>query len=519
MTDGTAVLGLGDIGPAAALPVMEGKALLFKNFAAVDAFPICIDVGGRDTPVADRVQAIVETVQRIAPVFGGINLEDIAAPQCFEVEERLRSSLDIPVFHDDQHGTAVVALAALENALKLVDKKMGDLRVVIIGAGAAGVAIAQILANAGVGNIVGADRQGAIHLGRTNLNEAKRRFAEVTNPEQLKGSLSDVLPGADVFIGVSGPGLLVADDLRKMASSRSCSPWPTRSRRSGPRTAKGLVAVMATGRSDFPNQINNVLAFPGIFRGALDAGATTITEHMKVAAAEAIAASVPTARTASRQHRAVGVRHVGRNTSGRGGCRERRGRRRLPAPSLRRAVPGPPVAVTFDFWNTLIREDSGALDRRVDAWLGLLEGEGVALERERVGEAFAASWKTFQEHWKANRVYGAPDAVSEVLGHLGLDATRRVARSAGRGVDRPATGARPAADRQHRELPGAAEGGRRAHRDHLRCGSHPVPHAAPLPRWTRPASLLRSLVVLRRGRHVQAGSGDLPPRPRRLGHR
>jgi malate dehydrogenase (oxaloacetate-decarboxylating) len=293
VTDGTAVLGLGDIGPAAALPVMEGKALLFKNFAGVDGFPICVDAGDRDTPVAERVRAIVETVQRIAPVFGGINLEDIAAPQCFEVEERLRASLDIPVFHDDQHGTAVVALAALENALKIVGKKMIDIRVVIAGAGAAGVAIAQILANAGVGNIVGADRQGAIHLGRTNLNEAKRRFAEVTNPEQLKGSLPDVLPGADVFIGVSGPGLLVADDLRKMASQPIVFAMANPEPEIRPEVAKDLVAVMATGRSDYPNQINNVLAFPGIFRGALDAGATTITEHMKVAAAEAIAASVP----------------------------------------------------------------------------------------------------------------------------------------------------------------------------------------------------------------------------------
>ncbi|MCU1455442.1 MAG: NADP-dependent malic enzyme [Acidimicrobiales bacterium] len=293
VTDGTAVLGLGDIGPAASLPVMEGKALLFKNFAAVDAFPVCIDAGGPDTPLQDRIDAIVETVQRIAPVFGGINLEDIAAPACFEVEDRLRASLDIPVFHDDQHGTAVVTLAALENALKIVDKRMGDVRVVIAGAGAAGVAIAKILMNAGVSNVVACDRQGAIHRGRTDLNDVKRRFADITNPEQISGRLSDVLPGADVFIGVSGPNLISADDLRKMAVDPVVFAMANPDPEIRPEEAKGLVAVMATGRSDYPNQINNVLAFPGIFRGALDAGATQITEHMKVAAAEAIAAAVP----------------------------------------------------------------------------------------------------------------------------------------------------------------------------------------------------------------------------------
>ncbi|MCU1350936.1 MAG: NADP-dependent malic enzyme [Acidimicrobiales bacterium] len=293
VTDGTAVLGLGNIGPAAALPVMEGKALLFKNFAGVDAFPICIDTGGPDTPLQERIDAIVETVVRIAPVFGGINLEDIAAPACFEVEDRLRASLDIPIFHDDQHGTAVVTLAALENALKIVDKRMGDVRVVIAGAGAAGVAIAKILMNAGVANVIAADRQGAIHRGRTDLNEVKRRFAEITNPEQISGTLGDILPGADVFIGVSGPDLITPDDLRKMAVDPVVFAMANPDPEIRPEAAKGLVAVMATGRSDYPNQINNVLAFPGIFRGALDAGATTITEHMKVAAAEAIAAAVP----------------------------------------------------------------------------------------------------------------------------------------------------------------------------------------------------------------------------------
>ncbi len=292
VTDGTAVLGLGDIGPEAALPVMEGKALLFKNFAGVDGFPICIDAGPSGAPLEERVEAIVDTVVRIAPVFGGINLEDIAAPSCFEIEERLDALLDIPVFHDDQHGTAVVTLAALDNALKIVDKHMGDIRVVIAGAGAAGVAIAKILMNAGVTNIVATDRKGAIHRGRNDLNEVKRRFADITNPEQISGTLSEVMPGADVFIGVSAPDLITPDDLRKMATDPIVFAMSNPNPEIRPEAAEGLVAVMATGRSDYPNQINNVLAFPGIFRGALDAGATTITEHMKTAAAEAIANAV-----------------------------------------------------------------------------------------------------------------------------------------------------------------------------------------------------------------------------------
>jgi len=292
VTDGTAVLGLGNIGPAASLPVMEGKALLFKNFAGVDGFPICIDAGGPDTPLQDRVDAIVETVQRIAPVFGGINLEDIAAPACFEVEDRLRDLLDIPVFHDDQHGTAIVTLAALENSLKIVGKEMGDLRVVICGAGAAGVAIAKMLLSAGVTNIVAADTKGAIHKARTALPVVKQRFADITNPEQISGALKDILPGADVFIGVSAPDQIDADDLRKMATNPIVFAMSNPNPEIRPEIAKDLVAVMATGRSDYPNQINNVLAFPGIFRGALDAGATDITDHMKRAAATAIAESV-----------------------------------------------------------------------------------------------------------------------------------------------------------------------------------------------------------------------------------
>jgi malate dehydrogenase (oxaloacetate-decarboxylating) len=271
---------------------MEGKALLFKNFAGVDGFPICIDAGGPTTPIEERVDAIVETVRRIAPVFGGINLEDIAAPACFAVEERLRELLDIPVFHDDQHGTAVVTLAALNNSLKIVGKAMADLRVVIAGAGAAGVAIAKMLLAAGASNIVACDTKGAIHKGRTDLNSVKQRFADITNPEQISGSLRDVLPGADVFIGVSAPDLLDADDIRKMAHDPIVFAMSNPNPEIRPELCKDLVAVMATGRSDYPNQINNVLAFPGIFRGALDAGATDVTEHMKQAAAEAIAAAV-----------------------------------------------------------------------------------------------------------------------------------------------------------------------------------------------------------------------------------
>ena len=284
VTDGTAVLGLGDIGPIAALPVMEGKALLFKEFAGVDAFPVCLDV--------DDPSEIVETVIRLAPAFGGINLEDIAAPAAFEVEEALQEALDIPVFHDDQHGTAVVTLAALWNSLRLTGREIGDQSVVISGVGAAGVAVGKILIDAGVGEIVGVDRTGALYEGRDNLNSAKEWFAINTNPDRKMGSLSDVLAGADVFIGLSGPGLLDAADLRNMAPEPIVFAMANPDPEIRPEEADGLAAVMATGRSDYPNQINNVLAFPGIFRGALDAGATRVTENMKLAAARAIADSV-----------------------------------------------------------------------------------------------------------------------------------------------------------------------------------------------------------------------------------
>ncbi len=285
VSDGTAVLGLGDIGPHAAMPVMEGKAQLFKEFAGIDGFPICLNV--------NSTEELIETIARLEPTFGGINLEDIAAPRCFEVEEALRSRLDIPVFHDDQHGTAVVVLAALRNALRVVDKRMTDLRVVIMGAGAAGVAIAKILLNAGVPDVIVADRRGTIFLGRDGDNGLKAWLGENTNPYKLKGSVSDAMVGADVFVGVSGPGLITRQDVMAMGSKPIVFALANPTPEIMPEEIEGIAAVIATGRSDYPNQINNVLCFPGIFRGALDAGAIAITESMKLAAANAIAAAVP----------------------------------------------------------------------------------------------------------------------------------------------------------------------------------------------------------------------------------
>ena len=284
VSDGTAVLGLGDIGPEAAMPVMEGKALLFKEFAGVDGFPICLDTKDPDE--------IIETVERIAPTFGGINLEDIAAPACFTIEDTLKERLNIPVFHDDQHGTAVVTLAGLTNSLKLIDKKPEDCSVVISGMGAAGLAIGKILRDAGYGELIGVDSTGSIYSGRDRLNFAKEWFADHTNPDRKAGTLQDVLEGADIFIGVSAPDLIDASDLRKMAPNPIVFAMANPDPEIRPEAADGLAAVMATGRSDFPNQINNVLAFPGIFRGAFDVGAHSITESMKVAAAHAIAATV-----------------------------------------------------------------------------------------------------------------------------------------------------------------------------------------------------------------------------------
>jgi malate dehydrogenase (oxaloacetate-decarboxylating) len=278
------VLGLGNIGAAAAMPVMEGKAVLFKRFAGVDAWPVCLDTQDTDE--------IVRTVQLLAPSFGGVNLEDIAAPRCFEVEERLRELLDIPVFHDDQHGTAIVVLAALTNALKVVGKRMGSIRVVLSGAGAAGVAIVKMLQAEGVRELLVCDRAGILHTGRDDLNPSKRWVAETTNPQGRTGTLRQAMTGADVFIGVSARGLLGAEDVRSMARDAIVFALANPDPEIDAATAREHAAVVATGRSDEPNQINNVLAFPGVFRGALDAGARSITEAMKVAAARAIAGCV-----------------------------------------------------------------------------------------------------------------------------------------------------------------------------------------------------------------------------------
>ncbi|MGZ0153039.1 malic enzyme-like NAD(P)-binding protein [Kribbella sp. WER1] len=284
VTDGSAVLGLGNIGPAAALPVMEGKAALFQQFAGVDAWPVCLDTQDTD--------AIVEIVRAIAPVYGGVNLEDIAAPRCFEIEKRLRELLDIPVFHDDQHGTAIVVLAALQNALRVVGKRIEDVRIVVSGVGAAGHAIIRLLAAQGAREIVGCGRTGAVHSGQTGLDEYRGWIAANTNPRGETGTLTDVLPGADIFIGVSGPGLLTGDDIATMAAGAIVFALANPDPEVDPAAAGEHAAVVATGRSDYPNQINNVLAFPGFFRGMLDAGAHEITDAVMLAAADAIAHSV-----------------------------------------------------------------------------------------------------------------------------------------------------------------------------------------------------------------------------------
>ncbi len=282
VTDGTAVLGLGDIGPAAAMPVMEGKCQLFKEFGGVDAFPICLDT--KDP------HEIIQTIKHISTVFGGINLEDISAPRCFEIEERLVQELDIPVFHDDQHGTAVVVLAALINALKIVNKRMEDIKVVVNGIGAAGVACSKIVMAAGVKNIIGCDTTGAIYNGRKeNMNWVKDWYARNTNPNNEQGTIHDVIKGADVFFGLSAPGVIDENDLKNMAQEPIVFAMANPTPEIMPEDAAGHVAVMATGRSDYPNQINNVLCFPGIFRGALNCRASRITEGMKLAAAHAIA--------------------------------------------------------------------------------------------------------------------------------------------------------------------------------------------------------------------------------------
>ena len=284
VTDGSAVLGLGNLGPAAALPVMEGKAALFKRFADVDAWPVCLDT--------QSVDEIVRTVQLLAPVYGGINLEDISAPRCFEIEARLRELLDIPVFHDDQHGTAVVVLAALQNALKLVKKELGKVRIVINGAGAAGTAIARLLVLAGANEVIGFDSHGVINAKRSADNEMRRWFIENCNKSQFEGTLSDAMKGADIFIGVSAPNVLTEDDVASMNPNAIVFALANPDPEIDPALARKHAVVVATGRSDQPNQINNVLAFPGIFRGLLDAGASKITDELLVACANAIASCV-----------------------------------------------------------------------------------------------------------------------------------------------------------------------------------------------------------------------------------
>lgn len=285
VTDGSAVLGLGDIGPKAGLPVMEGKSILFKEFADVDAFPICIDT--------KDVDEIVKTVKLIAPGFGGINIEDIGAPRCFEVEAKLKKELDIPVFHDDQHGTAIVVLAGLINALKVVKKQIENIKVVVNGAGAAGTAISKLLLSSGVKNLIVCDKVGIIYRGIENVDNSKLELAEITNPDNIKGNLADALVDADVFIGVSAPGIVSKDMVKSMNKDSIFFAMANPTPEIMPDEAKEAGArVIGTGRSDFPNQVNNVLAFPGIFRGALDVRAKEINEEMKIAVAYAIASMI-----------------------------------------------------------------------------------------------------------------------------------------------------------------------------------------------------------------------------------
>lgn len=286
VTDGSAVLGLGNIGPEAALPVMEGKAALFKRFADVDAWPVCLDT--------QDVDEIVRTVQLIAPVYGGINLEDISAPRCFEIERRLRQLLDIPVFHDDQHGTAIVVLAALINSLKLVNKKIENCKIIINGIGAAGTAIAHLLVLSGATNIIGFDRKGVITKNRVSNDEMRQWFMDNCNPHQFEGTLSQAIEGADIFIGVSAPNVLKENDIKSMAQNSIVFALSNPDPEIDPAIARKYASVVATGRSDQPNQINNVLAFPGIFRGLLDAGITKISDNMLLRAANAIASAVST---------------------------------------------------------------------------------------------------------------------------------------------------------------------------------------------------------------------------------
>ncbi|MEW6067118.1 MAG: malic enzyme-like NAD(P)-binding protein [Nitrospirota bacterium] len=285
ITDGSAVLGLGDIGPEAAMPVMEGKAMIFKEFANIDAFPICLSTKNTDE--------IINTVKHISPAFGGINLEDISSPRCFEVEERLRQELDVPVFHDDQHGTAVVILAALFNATKVVRKKLKRLKIVISGAGAAGTACCKFLKEVGIKDIIVCDRKGTIYKGRkVHMNPVKKQLAEITNPRMIKGTLSDAMDKADMFIGVSAPNLVTVDDIKRMARDPVVFALANPDPEIAPEDAYPHVRILATGRSDYPNQINNMLCFPGLFRGLLDSKAKSVNEEIKLAAAKAIASII-----------------------------------------------------------------------------------------------------------------------------------------------------------------------------------------------------------------------------------
>jgi malate dehydrogenase (oxaloacetate-decarboxylating) len=284
VSDGSAVLGLGDIGPEAAIPVMEGKGQLLKEFADVNGVPICLDT--------TDVDEIVDVVTRIAPVFGGINLEDISAPRCFEIEDRLEERLDIPVFHDDQHGTAVVAVAALLNALKIVDKSLDELKIVMVGIGAAGSAVTEMLLQMGAENIIGVDRSGPVTSDRSDLNASKERYVQMTDPDVEAEALSGLMEDADVFIGLSGPNVIDEDDLQRMARDPIVFAMANPTPEIMPEKAYPHVAVMATGRSDYPNQINNVLCFPGLFKGALNCRATDVTDEMKIAAAHAIAETI-----------------------------------------------------------------------------------------------------------------------------------------------------------------------------------------------------------------------------------
>ena len=320
VSDGTAVLGLGDIGPEAAMPVMEGKAMLFKEFAGVDAFPLCVDT--------KDVDEIVAFVKAAAPSFGGINLEDISAPRCFEIERRLREELDIPVFHDDQHGTAIVVLAALLNALRLVGKRPEDVTVVVVGAGAAGVACTEILLAEGVGDVIVCNRDGALYAGQEGLDPERALLAERTNKRNVRGTADQVLAGADVVLGLSGPGAITAAGVRSMARDAIVFAMANPVPEVQPEEVGEHVAVMATGRSDYPNQINNVLAFPGVFRGALDVRATTINEEMKLAAARGDRRRHPRGRAAPGLHHPERVQPpgvgVGRGGSGGRGAVQRR---------------------------------------------------------------------------------------------------------------------------------------------------------------------------------------------------